>query len=351
MGSFSSLPRKTVFKPRKSTDFFQSVKSSFFGELYETTMNSEITTSYGRAKAFRPSSLPLCSILVYMDLVKGASLGYFESIMSASGGYFTSVGTAAHTNIQYYIGNSGKVWGDWKCITPGCKHANDARDLYDEKGKLYRKGKLTAKNTVKNKCPLCIHPMEYVEKEIRYKGLVGHIDCIVYLGKGRYWVADYKTSTKIKLASGNLPHKGHLVQLPAYCYVLEKKYKMKIEGFSLLYLSRDNPFMFYEHSEKWTDEWRKRMSKRLIAERLKFVSGAKSFIYKDRHAAIRNKPCDSKKYYDEEMDFYDPCPMLKCCFNRKKLEDTLHKYELQYPYSATDVERLIPTLNLQDGDI
>lgn len=349
---FDKIPRKTIPKfTRNSYSDFTSVKTSFFGQLYEDTMNKVVTTSYGRAPAFRPSSLPLCSILTYMKLVKGASLGYFEQEMSASGGYFTSVGTAAHENIQYYIGTSGKVWGDWSCITPGCKHANAARDLYDENGKIYRKGKSTAKNTVHNVCTLCKHPMRYDEKEIRYKGLVGHIDCIILMPNGRFWIADYKTSTKIKLMSGKLPHKGHLIQLPAYCYVLKKRYKMDVAGFSLLYLSRDNPFLFFEHSEEWTDKWDKRSGNALKREKIKYVAGVKSFVRKDHHSAVREKPCSSRKYYDDEVNYYEPCPMLSVCFNRAKLEKALHHHAAQYPYTKKDIDRLIPTLNMQEGDL
>lgn len=350
---FDKIPKKTIpsFARRGGFDNFKSVKTSFFGDLYEKTMESTITTTYGRAPAFRPSSLPLCSILTYMKLVKGAHLGYFEQEMSASGGYFTSVGTAAHENIQYYIGNSGKVWGDWKCITPGCKHANAAIDIYNEHGKIVRKGIVTLKNTTNNKCPACKHAMHYVEKEIRYKGLVGHIDCIVLMNDGSYWIVDYKTSTKIKLMSGKLPHKAHLIQLPAYCYVLERKYGFKVKGFSLLYLSRDNPFIFYEHSELWNPKWVKRSSASLKREKVKYIAGVKSFIRQEHHAAIRAKPCANKRQYEEELDFYDECPMLKVCFNRDKLEKALDKHVAQYPYKQKDIDRIIPTLNIQDGDL
>jgi hypothetical protein len=349
---FSKIPRKTSSSAYGGESrFYKSVKSSFFGELYEETMNKTITTSYGRGPAFRPSALPLCSILVYMQLVKGASQGYFEQQMSASGGYFTRVGTAAHTNIQYYIGNSGKIWGDWLCVTPGCKHHSAGLNIYNERGKIVRKGVLTRKNTTNNICPACRHPMQYEEKEIRYKGLIGHIDAIVQLTDGTYWVADYKTCTKFKLQSGKLPHKGHLIQLPSYCHVLEKRYKMKISGFSLLYFSRDNPFMFYEHSEKWTSNWMRRSGDTIKNERRKFVGGVRAFALRSRQSAIIEKPCSCKEDYETVMDFYEECPMLKVCFKRNKLEEALDAHERQYPYDNAAIARLIPTLQISEEEI
>lgn len=349
---FSKLPKKTSSSAySQNSRFFKPVKSSFFGEMYEETMNKVMTTSYGRGPRFRPSALPLCSILVYMQLVKGASQGYFEDQMSASGGYFTRVGTAAHTNIQYFIGMSGKIWGDWVCNTSGCKKHNDARDLYDEKGKIIRKGILTRKNTTNNICPACKHPMIYEEKEIKYKGLIGHIDAIIKLEDGTFWVADYKTCTKYKLQSGKLPNKGHLIQLPSYCHVLHQKYKMKIRGFSLLYFSRDNPFMFYEHSEKWTPTWHKRSGDCIKNERKKFVAGVRSFALKSRQSAISGKPCKCKEDYETLMDFYEPCPMLKVCFNRKKLEAALEEHEQQYPYDHKAIAKLVPALQISEEEI
>jgi len=345
---FSKLPKKRPYAYGKRT---MGQSSSFFGKLYADAMEKSITTRTGRAPAFRPSSLPMCSIHVYLKLMKGASLGYFEQEMSAAGGYFTSVGTAAHENIQYYIGTTGKVWGDWNCITPYCQKFYDTRDLYNEKGAITRKGSITAKNTTNNICPCCKHPMGYVEKEIKYKGLVGHIDCIILLPNGHFWVADYKTTTARKIMSKKLPHSAHLIQLPAYCYVLAKKYGMVIDGFSLLYLSRDNPFNFYEYSEKWTPVWSKRSGDTIKHERKKFVAGVRSFALKDRTYAIAAKPCSSRKQYETDINFYDECELLSVCFNKRRLNDYLDKAESAHRYSAKSIQQLIPVLNLQEGDL
>lgn len=336
-------PVKYGFNQRKN------VITSLFGKMYETTMDAAITTKYGRGPEYRPSSFPTCPILHMLRFAAGAHNGYFETTMSTSGGFFTSVGTAAHENIQYHIGQTGKIWGDWKCKNPSCQKRHDAQNLFDEKGVMYRKGKLTRKNTVKNKCPKCEHPMEYVEKEIKYAGLKGHIDAIVKLDGGGWWVADYKTCTKNKIAKKGkegLPHKAHLKQIPTYCYVLEKKYGMKIKGFSLLYLSRDNPFHFLEYSEPWSERWRVKVREIIKNEKRKFRSGVKSFATRDVKHAIANKPCSCLAQYESEINFYEECPLLGICF-KSGLDKKLNTMMKVFPYTDDARDRIIARLPIE----
>lgn len=335
-------------KPKKAFDLKpKGTIASMFGRLYQTTMDDTIKTKYGRGPEYRPSSFPTCSILTMLRLAKGAHLGYYEGSMTTSGGYFTSVGTAAHENIQYYIGQSGKVWGDWKCKNPHCQKRHDAQDLFDEQGKCWRKGILTRKNTVNNKCPECFHPMEYVEKEIKYKGLKGHIDCIVKLDGGGWWVADYKTTTKYQInTKGLLPHKAHLKQIPTYCYVLKKKYKMDVKGFSLLYLSRDNPFEFLEYAEFWSSTWDRRIKEVIKEEKRKHRAGVQAFYDRNPKVAIKAKPCSCLKQYEDEINFYDECPLLDICF-RPGLDIELRKLLKAMPYTDKARDRLVDRMPVE----
>lgn len=293
--------------------------ASHFGRVYAEAMEKSITVSHGRGPEFRPSSFPICPVLAYMQMKEAAKAGYYASTMSTSGGFFTSVGTAAHENIQYFMGETGRIFGDWKCKNPKCKRHKLSKNVYDEDGNVIREGKLTRTNTVNNKCPSCKEPMEYIEKEINYNGLKGHIDCIYKMPSGAYWIADYKTTTKNNLKSSKLPKREHLMQLPTYCYVLEKKYGMEIEGFSLLYFSRDNPFEFKEHAEQWTSRWRKKV-KELIADQKKiYTSAVQAFALGKPELAIKLKPCSCPDDYEKKMPAYEPCPMEDVCFQRKNL--------------------------------
>ena len=293
-----------------------SHSSSAFGKLYERIMDSGAIIDYARGPECRPSSFPQCSVRTLMRLAQGAHLGFFQEEQTSAGVYFTTAGTAIHEALQYRMGDSGQIWGDWTCRNPTCQRRHDARTLYDEQGNVTREGILTRENTVNNKCPTCKHPMDYVEKEINYRGVKGHVDCIMKLKGGGWWVADYKTCTKNKIdkASTLLPERAHMAQVPTYCFALEEEYGIKVYGFSILYLSRDNPFLFYEHAEAWTDQWRKD-TKEMIADQVRMFKASLISLYRnDPKQAVKHKPCPSLKHYNEKQAGYTPCPYLDQCF-------------------------------------
>lgn len=290
--------------------------TSVFGKVYETIMEGSAPIKYGRGPECRPSAFPMCSVRTLMKNVAKAHIGYYASDETSAGVYFTTAGTAIHEALQYRMGDSGQVWGDWTCRNPTCQRRHDARDLYDEAGKVVRKGILTRESTTNNKCPTCKHPMDYVEKEIDYRGIKGHVDCIMKLKGGGWWVADYKTCTKTKIDRGAavLPERAHMNQVPTYCYALEKQYGIKVLGFSILYLSRDNPFLFYEHAERWTDVWRSETKEMLRQQIRMYKASMLSLAVKDPKYAVRTKPCTSLRHYNEKQAGYTPCPYLDQCF-------------------------------------
>lgn len=346
----STAPKK--FMPRRA-----SAARSIAGALYEQAMEYEIVDKNARPPVLRPSSFPLCSVLVYKDLAVGAAAnGRFERSMNAGGGYFTSVGTAAHTNIQTYIGKSKKIYGHWKCINHLCPEYHKARDRWKTivvSGKKVRKlvhGKPTREFSCDNVCPECKYDMEYVELTVKHKRVEGHIDCVIMLDhkRKRIWVADYKTCTGAKVDSGRtkLPMRVHLRQIPSYCHILEKEYGYVVEGFSLIYICRDNPYKFYEHAEPWTDAWRKRAAKEFKLERLRYKAGVKAWLERDPDIAIAEKPCKSLSHYNSEMAFYDPCPFLDVCFIKGSLKAALKVIQKQNPYTDKQIEKVRPRLSV-----
>lgn len=305
--------------------------ATVFSRLYSDAINTKYIVPTGRAPEFRPSAFPICSILTYVKLIKGCSSGYWEREKSFAGDFFTSIGTQAHSVTQYHIGDSGQIWGNWKCINPQCAKSND---------------KITRTKTTNNKCPACQTSMEYVEIEIKYKGLTGHIDCIIYLGNNMYWVGDYKTTTKYKLDSGKLPEKQHLLQIPAYVWVLRTKYKMNVVGFSLLYLSRDNPFKFIEKPFKWNDKWQHDIGKMIKRQRQAYQAALTSLFNQDHKQAVEHKLCSSREYYDKHVNYYTPCPLLDVCFSPKRLRKELIELEEEYSYSKKQGIKLYEYLSL-----
>ena len=321
-----------------------------FSALYDKAINIALPGTDGRPPELRPSSFPLCPILVWMKLVEGANKGYWKQEKSFQSTYFSTVGTEFHSMIQYFIGMSGKIYGNWMCINNKCKKGRAAKTLYNDKGKVIRSGKITAYNTTNNDCPCCGESMQYEEIEVTYKGIKGHIDCIIDMGNGRYWVGDYKTCSGWGLENKRLPAKAHLKQIPAYCYILMKKYKLKVVGFSLLYATRDNPWKFKETPFEWNSEWTEYALDLLKGEKRKYRAALRDFRDNSFDRAVALKPCDSEEYYHKEIDYYNECPMLGVCFKRKKLNETLEKHRRKFKYTKAAADKIIATVD-PDGVI
>ena len=284
-----------------------------------------------RVPSLRPSSFPKCPILDSLKIYRKNTLGYLDEQKSFPSSYFTGVGTVVHEIIQHHIGNTTQIYGNWKCTNLDCKHGRLACTIYDATGKIVKPGKVTREHTTKNKCPGCKRPMHYEELEITFRGITGHVDCVMVLRKGKkkkWWVVDYKTTLKRKVEEGKLPEAQHLYQLQAYCYILKFEYNLPIEGFSLVYLPRDNPFDFYEYRQEFSKEKQYKKALSVIeTEQKKWASVEETIDTGDFSHAICNKPCQSKAEYDEKINFYTPCPLLGICFKKKKLSNFIARYK------------------------
>ena len=312
-------------------------------KLVAEAMEASVVLPRGRAPQFRPSSFPCCSVLNWMQLLRFKKLGNNEEHKYFSMQYYTGVGTTVHEKIQYFAGFTGKFWGNWKCINPVCKESKKARSLYDHLGNMVKEGKPTRTHTTKSTCPKCHEPMDYIEFAIKYRGIDGHIDAIIKLDNGDWWVMDYKTTSMKKVVAYKFPEKKHLHQLPFYVYALEKKYAkkfgMKLKGFSLIYIPRDNPRAFVEYKERWTDKWRVRCHNQFEAEYEKWEAINSDVETETFDEVIRTKPCKSQSEYRSLMHVYEDCPLLSICFTQKKLRNFLDTW---VEYHSDDPKRLIP---------
>jgi hypothetical protein len=327
-GGFGGIPRRKTFNSKAKA-------TSIAGKLYAEAMEMTRITNRGRVPAVRPSSFPLCPILVWQKMLKGASLGEFREEETAAGHYFTKVGTTAHENIQYWMGMNGKMYGHWRCINRGCAEFPSTVDLFDKTGKMIQRGKNTLENTTQHECPCCLEPMEYIELEIVYRGIKGHVDGVIMMDDGGVWVIDYKTTTRTKIDSGKLPERVHLKQLPAYSYILKQRYGLNVTGFSLLYFTRDNPYNFLDASFPWNKSWDLKAKAILSNESKKYIAALDDFTTKSISEIIRAKPCTDKYFYNTEMSPYAACPHAASgdCFNKKKLKKVLKAFAQEYPYS------------------
>lgn len=319
-------------------------QNSEISKIIDQAMEVSYLLPGNRRPALRPSSFPKCPVLDWMRLVRFESQGHLEEKHSFANSYFAGVGTVVHEIIQHHIGNTQKVYGNWKCTNPDCSCGQAAMDLYDAQGKCVRRGKITAFRTTNNLCPECSRPMHYEELEITMMGITGHVDCILVLEKGKWWVIDYKTTLKSKVAGKKLPEKKHLKQLRAYAYMLKHKYGLPIQGLSLIYLPRDNPFYFLEYSEDFNTEKLERRAFAIIKdEKRKWKAVQKSLKTKDYSHVVAAKPCSCREDYHEKMDFYEPCPMLSVCF-KPRLQTVLSDWQHAHEHNTFDYLAPFPEL-------
>lgn len=179
-----------------------------------------------RLKYLRASGLPFCPVAFF---VKNATYGRFKSEKMETA-FYTSIGSAVHTVMQTYMGFGGQFLADWECTT--C-----------------RKWK---RLTTVHEC--CDSQMKYHEVEIKYKGIVGHVDAIFVDKQGRYWILDFKTaSVKGAATKATRPDKGYKEQVEAYALLMELQYKIKIAGTILMFIKRDgikDPVVYARQSTK-----------------------------------------------------------------------------------------------------
>jgi hypothetical protein len=134
------------------------------------------------------------------------------------------------------------------------------------------------------------------------------------------------------------------MQVPAYVYVLRTKYKMNVIGFSLLYLSRDNPFYFLETSFEWSDKWTQKLKTLIRTQRTAYLSSLDALLTKDLNTIIDTKLCCSKEFYNENVAYYTPCPLLNKCFDPKLLRKELNNIIEDYAYSPKEAVKLVNQL-------
>jgi hypothetical protein len=344
--SFSDIDTKVGYNGSKVSRR-TSGGSTKLHKLMNATMESAVILKTGRKPAFRPSSFPSCSILNWMQLIRYNTLGYAEYKKHFSMEYYTKVGTVVHEITQYFAGFTGKFWGHWKCINPKCKECHKAADTYDAAGNIIKHGPATLSYTTDNICPRCKEPMFYIEFTIKYKGAEGHIDAIIEIGD--YWVVlDYKTTSFKRVASGDLPEKKHLKQIPYYTHVMAekyaKKYGKKIRSFALAYIPRDNPFEYVIHEEKWTPEWTHKMRRLHESEAAKWEAINHSLDTDTESAIIEHKPCSRKSDYQSRMCGYGECSLSEVCFNKTELRAFLTNWKKQHkrdPMAGVDYEEII----------
>lgn len=298
----------------KRTSFVSSAGKGIEGVLaefknyYVSAVAKEIEDERVREERLRVSSFPYCPLQhAYTRLTK------HEKDKTAGFGsyYYTQVGTVTHDIIQDFAGRGGKIYGAWLCTKKKC----DGTRAFSSK----------------NKCPKCGARMRYEELTVKaFKNLSGHLDGVWKSESGEYFVVDYKTSSTTVLMSQKknptLPYHHNVCQIKAYCALLELCFDIKISGWILMYVARDNPMIWSKAvGEYISDKAKKRQLKKIKGYDRDWdrVVGLTSFS--ELMELVKEKPCSSHDDYLEKFDSIDPCPLSKggICFNAKQLKSTL----------------------------
>jgi hypothetical protein len=201
--------------------------------------------------------------------------------------------------------DGGKTWerayGNWKCVK--CGFATEKLQFRPVKCNCESK-------------PL----WEYVEVSFQYGALSGHKDFLTR-DKRNKWVGwELKTTSlnKLKTASKSLPYPRHIIQIETYCALMWLVYKIRIDRYVIVYVSRDNnykyhvcgPYKFHDESLDYRSRniWASQTARSSVRKLLKGNSP------KEIQNLIDHRPCFSKKDYNEYMSkLYSDYTEIEAC--------------------------------------
>lgn len=298
-------------------------------EIYEKAAKRSIIEEVPEERRrLSGSMLPYCGLRDACDrLEKNDSYWTREKTMGSD--FFTSVGTAAHIIFQNWLKDDASDRG-WRIISNWkCKKCGIERSLVPY-----------------NKCT-CGADTDFVEISVKWNNLSGNIDAVLQQigtkrpSKNNYWIVDFKTTSKYQIEqhqrSRNVyPIRDHVWQVEAYAMMFEKQYEIEVDGWVLMYASRDNPFYsFHSEAKKLTDK-RKEIIERYMNKFSRHWTIADSLgkyidedsIDRDTRDKIKTlveeKPCKSLDFYQKHFHKrFSPCPVVEHCFHKNKLKTYL----------------------------
>lgn len=274
-----------------------------FSTYYDLSMKKALPELTPHPRRLRVSGLPYCGLKdAYLKMI-----GHVEEDRDAGMSYYCGVGTAAHEVFQRWLGLNGRVYGDWKCRSKKCGHA--------------------VRFSEQHLCPKCGSEMQYEEFTVKaFKYLSGHTDGLFRSKDGRFWLIDYKTCSVRIIETQHkhkmLPYRKNVHQISAYVPLLERKLKIEIAGWMLIYIARDNPWCF-----KVTGEVMSETEKDATFQKLRRYDRQFEIVNElDNFAQVawlaKNKLCKSHEHYVDEIKSHEGCPLAPVCFS-KQLRPTL----------------------------
>lgn len=274
-----------------------------FKGYYKRSINRNVV---GRARpespTLRVSGFAYCGLRhAYNKITKGDTYVGFKSQ------YYTEVGTITHSLLQHWLGCGGRIYGNWKCNS--CKRE--------------------VKFSCKNKCK-CGSTMKYVELSVKaFNNVTGHLDGVYRAENGKYYLIDYKTCS-VRVIFGQkknklLPYKENKDQIEGYCALVELQYGIKISGWILMYLARDNPDVCLPVGKKISRDRKRRLLARIAKYDQQFTIVKNASSLDDIKKLVQLKPCITVEDYERKFGSKNSCPLAYkgLCFNRELLKDRL----------------------------
>lgn len=276
-------------------DDFQ-YRSTLVSRLFLDALTKKKDLKTRRPIRLRASSLPTCSLLLLEKMLLN-EYDKDEAMMD----YYCSVGTTIHSHTQKWLGDCGKLYGDWRCPNKQCS--------------------AFVQHSIDYKCPKCQNLMDYCEIELEYDIFSGHVDSIFLQPNGRYIVVDYKSTSSRSVSERKfIPNAKHLIQIAAYAAVLTKVYNLDIESVSILYIARDNPQQIAEFNLDYDEDLHAHTMQFLRNQIKGFKAAERAKETGNLRLAQKYKLCQSYDHYKEEVEKFigfDGCPLARTCFSEQ----------------------------------
>jgi hypothetical protein len=114
-----------------------------------------------------------------------------------------------------------------------------------------------------------------------------------------------------------------VAQIEAYCALVELVVDIKISGWMLHYITRDDPVYGRVTKVGLTDEAKKKEILKRIRGYDRHYELAKSLTGSIIKTLIDEKPCTTQEVYIKDIKAFNPCPLEGVCFHKKNLVDEM----------------------------
>ena len=313
-----------------STDYDDGCNShvSHIDTLIDEALDHTEITSHNKKTKMSASMFPMCSILLYTQLLHQENSGHFWRKASILLGVFAGSGIAMHEQIQYALGFSGRQFGHYHCKDYRCKEG-----YLDPKGfrpKIDNPRLHTF--TTDNICPHCGKGMAYVEIAIERDDITMYLDSVLVSGEGEDATAeivDLKSCTARAAYGATTPKMlakhNNIAQIRSYAVEFEKTFKVRVTHYGLAYVPRDNPKGFKVHRVPFDDREAAKALKAYKNERRKWKVANRAVKKNDPLISIEGRLCTSSSDHDK-LHPYDPCPLAQVCFSQLQLHKVLRDF-------------------------